>query len=141
MGDNRSLRNIEWYMVEKAHITVMRELKEVENKLTTPIPRAPSFLAPNTAIIHVMREDNSIYGLINIHPKIIEELYNNLIKHKPTSPPRINELYSTETYKLPPLITPPKPHKNTILAIILASTYDNELGVILRAKIYAKTKV
>jgi len=126
-------------MVEKAHITIMRELREAENKPTTLNLNTVSFLAPNTAIIHLVEENKSIYGLINIHPRVVEELFNNLIKLKPTCPPKINELYSTQTYKPPPLITPPKPHQNTTLAIILTTTYDHELGVTLKAKIYAKT--
>ncbi len=127
-------------MVEKAHITITRELREAENKPITLNPNTVSFLALNTAIIHLIEENKSIYGLINIHPRIVEELFNNLIKLKPIHPPRIEELYSTQTYKLPPLITPSKPHQNTSLAIILTTTYDHELGVTLKAKIYAKTK-
>lgn len=90
------------------------------------------FLKPGAAIIRIVGEHGSLYGLLGVDEYSFMELFDNLVKIEEVEPDETlipGELFCTEDFSLPPIIRAPRIHRQCVLVVIVASPIiDNPTG-------------
>ena len=118
---------MEWFKPVKAHVTVMRGYLEASNLSRELVTRdiETVFLKPCAAIIHIVGEHGSLYGLLGVDKYSFMELFDNLVKIEEVEPDETlipgELLFCTEDFSLPPIIRAPRIHRQCVLVVIVAS--------------------